>query len=83
MEKSANERLGVSGQKALELIERLPPSDVVLPVHALGELFNVLVRKAKRAPQTPGLPNGLKRMEIAASRPPGKIMAKNDRSRQY
>jgi predicted nucleic acid-binding protein len=34
--------------KALELIERLPPSAVVLPVQTLGELFNVLVRKAKR-----------------------------------
>jgi predicted nucleic acid-binding protein len=34
--------------KALELIERLPPLAVVLPVQTLGELFNVLVRKAKR-----------------------------------
>ena len=36
--------------KALELIERLPQASLVLPVEALGELFNVLVRKAKRPP---------------------------------
>ena len=36
--------------KALELIQRLPPSAVVLPVQTLGELFIVLVRKAKRRP---------------------------------
>lgn len=35
---------------ALELIERLPADAVVLPVQTLGELFNVLVRKAKRQP---------------------------------
>jgi predicted nucleic acid-binding protein len=35
---------------ALELLERLPPDAVVLPVQTLGELFNVLVRKAKRRP---------------------------------
>ncbi len=34
--------------KALELIQRLPPGAIVLPVQTLGELFNVLVRKAKR-----------------------------------
>lgn len=34
--------------QALELIQRLPPGTVVLPVQTLGELFNVLVRKAKR-----------------------------------
>jgi predicted nucleic acid-binding protein len=34
--------------KALELIQGLPPGAVVLPVQTLGELFNVLVRKAKR-----------------------------------
>jgi predicted nucleic acid-binding protein len=33
---------------ALNLIERLPPESVVLPVQALGELFNVLTRKAGR-----------------------------------
>jgi len=36
--------------RALELIQRLPPRAVVLPVQTLGELFNVLVRKAKRRP---------------------------------
>jgi len=36
--------------KALKLIQRLPPGAVVLPVQTLGELFNVLVRKAKRRP---------------------------------
>ena len=36
--------------KALALIQRLPPGGVVLPVQTLGELFNVLVRKAKRRP---------------------------------
>jgi len=45
---------GVNGaamkRAALELIERLPQDDVLLPVQALGELFNVLVRKAGRAP---------------------------------
>jgi len=30
----------------LKLIQRLPPEAVVLPAQALGELFNVLVRKA-------------------------------------
>ena len=34
--------------KALTLIQRLPPESTVLPVQALGELFNVLVRKARR-----------------------------------
>ena len=36
--------------KALELIQRLPEGAVVLPVQILGELFSVLVRKAKRQP---------------------------------
>ncbi|HUI57076.1 MAG TPA: PIN domain-containing protein [Bryobacteraceae bacterium] len=36
--------------KALELIQRLPPRAIVLPVQTLGELFHVLVRKAKRRP---------------------------------
>jgi predicted nucleic acid-binding protein len=36
--------------KTLELIQRLPVGAVVLPVQTLGELFNVLVRKAKRRP---------------------------------
>src|SRR5208337_4449374 len=37
-------------EKTLELIQRLPPAAIVLPVQTLGELFNVLVRKAKRRP---------------------------------
>jgi predicted nucleic acid-binding protein len=36
--------------QALELMERLPAGAVVLPVQTLGELFNVLVRRAKRRP---------------------------------
>jgi predicted nucleic acid-binding protein len=36
--------------RALKLIQRLPPGDIVLPAQTLGELFNVLVRKAKRRP---------------------------------
>jgi predicted nucleic acid-binding protein len=45
---------GASGvamrDKAVELIQRLPPGAIVLPVQTLGELFHVLVRKAKRRP---------------------------------
>jgi len=45
---------GASGaamrDRALEVIQRLPVGAVVLPVQTLGELFNVLVRKAKRRP---------------------------------
>lgn len=45
---------GVNGEDmkrtALELVEKLPESAVLLPVQALGELFNLLVRKAGRAP---------------------------------
>ena len=37
-------------EKALKLIQRLPPGAIVLPAQTLGELFNVLVRKAKRSP---------------------------------
>jgi predicted nucleic acid-binding protein len=44
----------VMRDKALELIHRLPPGAVVLPVQTLGELFNVLVRKAKRRPARAG-----------------------------
>jgi len=40
----------VMRDKALELMRRLPIDAVVLPVQALGELFNVLVRKVKRQP---------------------------------
>jgi predicted nucleic acid-binding protein len=36
--------------RTLKLIQRLPPEAVVLPAQALGELFNVLVRKARRRP---------------------------------
>jgi predicted nucleic acid-binding protein len=32
---------------ALELIERLSPAGTLIPVQALGELFNVLVKKAR------------------------------------
>ncbi len=43
---------GVNGaamqDSALDLIERLPRESAVVPVQALGELFHVLVRKAKR-----------------------------------
>lgn len=34
---------------ARELIRRLPPASTALPAQALGELFNVLVRKAGRS----------------------------------
>jgi predicted nucleic acid-binding protein len=37
-------------EKALDLIQRLQQGTVVLPAQTLGELFNVLVRKAKRRP---------------------------------
>lgn len=33
---------------ALEVVSRLPPSDVWIPIQVLGELFTVLVRKARR-----------------------------------
>ena len=36
--------------QTMKLIQRLPPEAVVLPAQALGELFNVLVRKLKRRP---------------------------------
>ncbi len=36
-------------RRALELIAKLAPADTVLPVQALGELFNVLVRKGGRS----------------------------------
>lgn len=46
---------GTNGEEmrdsAIALIERLPEGSAVLPVQALGELFNVLVRKAKRKPE--------------------------------
>ena len=40
----------VRREQTLKLIERLPPEAVVLPAQALGEMFNVLVRKARRRP---------------------------------
>jgi len=36
---------------ALDLVHRLPPDSTLLPVQTLGELFNVLVRKAGRSPR--------------------------------
>ena len=36
--------------RALDLMERLPVGNIALPVQTLGELYNVLVRKAKRRP---------------------------------
>jgi predicted nucleic acid-binding protein len=44
---------GVNGARmkraALELVEKLPEGAALLPVQALGELFHLLVRKAKRS----------------------------------
>lgn len=44
---------GVNGdamkRRALALLERLPPEATLIPVQALGELFTVLVRKARRS----------------------------------
>lgn len=36
-------------QQSLDVLRSLPPDDVVVPVQVLGELFNVLVRKANRS----------------------------------
>ncbi len=45
---------GVNGlsmkKSALELLEALPESTTLVPVQALGELFNLLVKKAARSP---------------------------------
>jgi len=45
---------GVNGatmkRAALELVEKLPSGTVLLPVQTLGELFNLLVRKARWPP---------------------------------
>jgi predicted nucleic acid-binding protein len=35
---------------ALALVEKLPEGATLLPVQTLGELFNLLVRKARRSP---------------------------------
>jgi predicted nucleic acid-binding protein len=37
-------------EKALDLIQQLPAGSVVLPAQVLGELFNVLVIRAKKSP---------------------------------
>ena len=37
-------------EAALDLIQKLPQGSTVLPAQTLGELFNVLVRKARRPP---------------------------------
>jgi predicted nucleic acid-binding protein len=36
-------------QRALAIVERLAPQSTLLPVQVLGELFNVLVKKAGRS----------------------------------
>ena len=45
---------GVKGapmrKAALELVQRLPEGTTLLPVQTLGELFSLLVRKARRPP---------------------------------
>lgn len=45
---------GVNGaemkRQALALIETLPDDAAIVPVQVLGELFNLLVRKARRTP---------------------------------
>ena len=45
---------GVNGtpmkKTALDLVQRLPDGVTLLPVQTLGELFNLLVRKAGRSP---------------------------------
>lgn len=45
---------GVNGEAmkaaAVNVVQRLPPEETLLPVQALGELFAVLVKKARRAP---------------------------------
>jgi predicted nucleic acid-binding protein len=47
---------GVNGadrkRAALDLIDRLAPETTLLPVQVLGELFGVLVRKARRSPSS-------------------------------
>ena len=37
---------GILQEEARDLVDKLPENDVVLPVQVLGELFNVLTRKA-------------------------------------
>lgn len=44
---------GVNGAErrdaALDVLRKLPPEAIIIPVQALGELFNVLVRKAGKS----------------------------------
>jgi len=44
---------GINGpamkKEALDLLDRLPPESSLIPVQALAELFNVLVKKARRS----------------------------------
>ena len=40
---------GEKRTEALELLEQLPPASTLIPLQALGELFSVLVRKARRS----------------------------------
>ena len=46
---------GVNGlpmkKAALEILDRLPAESTFIPIQVLGELFNVLVRKAKKRPE--------------------------------
>lgn len=37
--------------RAISILERVPKGAMVIPVQVLGELYNVLVRKAKRPPK--------------------------------
>jgi predicted nucleic acid-binding protein len=37
--------------RAISILERIPKGSMIIPVQALGELYNVLVRKAKRPPK--------------------------------
>ncbi len=41
----------IKKQATLELMQKLPQDLIVLPAQTLGELFNVLVRKAVRSPE--------------------------------
>ena len=41
----------IKKQATLELMRKLPQDLIVLPAQTLGELFNVLVRKAARSPE--------------------------------
>jgi predicted nucleic acid-binding protein len=44
---------GISRQKtAAEIVAKLPAAETFVPVQVLGELFNVLLRKAKHSPQS-------------------------------